>query len=64
VAGKLALDDAAGEGPVMPAGRGADVLWIDQHRRISKDSVRATEPSGALIYIASTRPMLRRLAAA
>jgi putative transposase len=38
--------------------------WLGQNRRLSKDYERATETSEALIYLAMTRLMLRRLAAA
>jgi putative transposase len=36
--------------------------WIDQNRRMSKDYERLPETSEALIYVAMTRLMVRRLA--
>ena len=36
--------------------------WIDQNRRMSKDYERLPETSEALIYLAMTRLMARRLA--
>ena len=37
--------------------------WLNQYRRLSKDYEVLPETSEALIYIAMTRLMLRRLAA-
>ncbi len=46
--------------PVGPApGRGA---WLNLHRRLNKDYEIHTVSSEAMIYIAMTRIMIRRLA--
>lgn len=36
--------------------------WIDQNRRMSRDYERLPATSEALIYVATTRLMVRRLA--
>jgi transposase len=38
--------------------------WLAQNRRLSKDYERLTETSEAFVYVAMTRPMVRRLACA
>lgn len=40
------------------------LAWLNQYRRLSKDYERLTASSEAMIYIAMTRIMVRRLAAA
>ncbi len=44
-------------------GCGADLHWLDKHRRLSKDHERESQTSETLIQIAMIRLMLARLAA-
>ena len=45
-------------------GRGKDLFWLGQNRRMSKDYERLPESSEAFVYAAMIRLMARRLARA
>jgi putative transposase len=42
-------------------GGGADLAWLGRYRRLSKDYEYLTATSEAVIYLARTRLLLRRL---
>jgi putative transposase len=57
-----ALAAARLPGVTEAVGGGADIFWIEQNRRMSKDYERLPETSEAFVYVAMSRLMARRLA--
>jgi transposase len=57
-----ALAAARLPGVTEAVGGGADIFWIEQNKRMSKDYERLPETSEAFVYVAMSRLMARRLA--